>query len=546
MSQDREDLDGILPAPLLDFGEVPVDRAGMYLAGAATGGRWLIDGEACRISGVQSSASMTVDFPGHASVEVRSDAGVVANLVVYPGLARREQVGPAGSVSAWALCPPTLPMAVFQWSGAGPASVGVIWPDATVVIDHSGVRFVDNDNRPLGAAWILSGGTARASEDGARLDLHPNRSLRSIVLVSGDEAIQARCLAALPHMRGHMLAASRARDEDRLRVASGVDEIDSGVRWLSARTGARAVNAEPSSPEILALGLATLARGAWEDTRTLLQALPSDSSERAFLSARYTMSTGEIGPARECALSLLQGDYILDGTLGAEALTGLADALRFGATPGEISELRTMSRALRSASPSPSGRRLPTIGAPQPESGLTTLVQGKPRTGLAGRFRSDPDAAWVEWRQRLGEGLEADGVGLGLWSDDGGREAELVLALMHGWLGFSADAPSGRFHLRPVIPSHWTHFALHGIPFGDAAVTLDYEVRGGAHRFTLSAERGGVPSSLIFEPNVRGEAARVFVDGAEADLEKEYAASRSLVRLELPLDATRLVVIESV
>ena len=93
-----------------------------------------------------------------------------------------------------------------------------------------------------------------------------------------------------------------------------------------------------------------------------------------------------------------------------EALTGLADALRFGATPDEISELRTMSRALPTASPSPSGRRLPTIGAPQPQSGLTTLVQGHPQTGLAGRFRSDPDAAWVEWRQSLGKGLETDGV----------------------------------------------------------------------------------------------------------------------------------------
>jgi hypothetical protein len=80
---------------------------------------------------------------------------------------------------------------------------------------------------------------------------------------------------------------------------------------------------------------------------------------------------------------------------------------------------------------------------------------------------------------------------------------------------------------------------------GDARLALDYRREDRLHRFRLDAMDGRVPPMVILEPSLPFavlEAVRV--DGASADLTHEPAGARTRLRIQIPVDGSRLLEIE--
>jgi len=238
----------------------------------------------------------------------------------------------------------------------------------------------------------------------------------------------------------------------------------------------------------------------------------------------------------------------------------------------------TASESTAPEGDSGSGRRLPMARpVPQPTSEadwLSTLLAGvpggAPTRGTDGRrrtdaadtarrmtalFLKDPPAAWVEWRHILSEGLESGPHGPATWDrrealteldevTGGSVTAELLLALTHGLLGIAPDAPVGRLHLAPRLPSHLTRFAARGIRVGDTTISLEFERTGSTLRYTLVPEYAPVPPLVVFAPTVCGEVTSVSVDGQPADLEVTTHRGLTTISLQLPVDGRRVVEVE--
>jgi hypothetical protein len=98
----------------------------------------------------------------------------------------------------------------------------------------------------------------------------------------------------------------------------------------------------------------------------------------------------------------------------------------------------------------------------------------------------------------------------------GGNEA---VARLRALLAPEPDATRGRLILRPRPPAGWGSFTVRALTVGDAAITLAYEGRAGAHRFRVRQERGAAPLRLILEPELAGRFVAARVDGVAAELE---------------------------
>jgi hypothetical protein len=160
----------------------------------------------------------------------------------------------------------------------------------------------------------------------------------------------------------------------------------------------------------------------------------------------------------------------------------------------------------------------------------------------------DPELGYGALLAHARAGLER---GAGLWpervdgrggcADHAASAALLPAALLFGLLG-AADAPVGRLRLAPRVPGGCSELCVSGIGVADARVRLDYRRGGSEHRFTATQETGRTPLMLVFEPEVpEHDLVEVRVDGSFAELDRTSRGGRSRVRVQLPLDAPRMI-----
>ena len=348
-------------------------------------------------------------------------------------------------------------------------------------------------------------------------------------------------------------------------------EIDDGVQW--ARTRLRGVVSR-GAPSVWA-GLAALGVADRDVAERALLAHPSGGAAEFLLAASFASVFGDAAAATRLAREWLTPDHDPGqhtDPLFSLALRSLADALRYAAPESTIAAIRAAAGATAKSS-RPPGKNLPMVG--QSQSGpvdragtsraewITALIGGEPILPIpvdAGRevseirrvtaaFRTDPDAAWSEWRVRLAAGLEGGPSGAGSWDastvDAESTTAELLLALTHGLLGLQRDAPVGRIRIAPRLPSHLLRFAARGIRLGDASLKFSYERFDSTHRFTLETEVAAVPPLAVFEPALRGGIVSVRVDGQAAELDTRPIGTLTSVQLQLPVDGVRVIEIQT-
>jgi len=527
--------------------------------------------------------------------------GAAVNVVLHPGLARRELAGPRGTCLETIVTAPSLPFVAVQWSAAGPGSPTEITfeiPGEVTQLEADAeagiVRGVGHGSRSLvvglvgdsgpGQIQIDDGKTGYASVRWAELSGSP----LTLVVAAGSPAEVRAALAASAHLQGHAHRAAHSPVQDGLTLSTGVEEIDDGVAWAIARVhaaanlAARDLTAVDPTARVhepvhrLLVGLAAIAANDVEGTEGLLRAGEGiGDTVHGLVAAASALATGRSGPASRIARAWLDADGLpADGALRLTdtALGRLADALRHGAPDTLIAELRrSMGRGKPAAS---AAGRLPMVGRASGDPAgwgpwISSVLSGEPggyvpvsapadvmvaRRACAD-FAHDPDAAWAAWRHLLASGMR--GGRLAEWdldsavpdSADGveafdGVPPEIVLALVHGLLGYSPDAPVGRVRLAPRLPSHLTSFTVTGLGVGDTSLKLEYERTAGMHRFTLDPVLAAVPPLAVFEPAVEGSVLGVRVDGSSAELDTRPAGVRTVVPIQIPVDAPRTIEIE--
>ncbi len=574
----------------------PVDPAlpGLSIAQAARAEPFIVEGDRVRFTGHQTRTGGQVLFrstsgSAGATAAVRAEGlGHAANLVLYPGVARRDFAGPHGATVETVVAPRSLPFLAWQLSGreliettvaveiATPTSNPDVVPTSSGIVVRSDDLRVDLAIFPDPVAVTVS-----ESEGGlvvtARLG---SAESNTVTLASGQGPEVESAIQAARHLGAHALHAARG-EEDVLRTHSGVDAVDDGLAWALARTGGLIIE-RPSAA--LSLGLAAASMGHRAASARALTQLRTSRPTRAaagVLAACMTSTSGQVGAAAELANLLLEDVDTFEPDLLRLAATMLAEALHHGAPPETLTALRAIGSGNGSAVRRPgTGKSLalpmlgdgPSASAPVPDlaSWLAGLLRGDPEAPFvvhdvrasrarrsAAAFRSDPDRGWADWRALLDEGLAEGVLGPATWddlvegpadveprSDRPAATAEVLLAFVHGMLGLAPDAPVGRLRIAPRMPTHLTSFTATGIPIGEGTIKMTYERAGGAVRYLLEPERIGVPPLLVFEPSVSGSVGSIRIDGRSAHLDVRRHRGRTLIPVQLPLDDVRALAFE--
>ena len=574
----------------------PLDPAlpGLCIAQPALAEPFLLEGARVRLAGRQTRCggeALLCDEEGRASFTVSLQApnlGLAANLVLYPGVARRDFVSSKGATSEALVASRTLPMLIWQLSGssAGASRIRVELSTSTTLayVDHCEDTVTIRTQGKLAQVRIepapkeieikASGGAVDLCLTLAEAETH------AMALAFGDPGEVEVAMRAASHMEGHALRAAEG-PYGALRLNTGITDIDEGVAWALARTFG--LVSEHSSAA-LNLGLAAVALGHPNVTTRALSHLENTNFVAAcLLAARSGLTTGDTTVAAILAERLLGEADTIESDLVPLAAGNLADALHYGATAEVLESLRKMSLASPDPIPTtptnPRGTRLPmaTTAAALPGSArrershitwLRNLLTGNPshppssshvRLSRARRsaelFRVDPDRAWRDWRILLEEGLRHGPTGPATWDEipsnphsqvqDYGESltAELLLALAHGLLGLAPDAPFGRLRIAPRIPSHLVSFEVTGIQIGDGEVSVAYQRDRQEINFTLKPERVRIPPLIVFEPSINGTVQQVLMDGKTAELNLKNVNRQTVVPVQLPLDSARTLTI---
>lgn len=466
----------------------------------------LVEGERTVVVGSQRGPLSAVHVDGEiVAQDVAASAGAVANVLTWPGMARRERIGGSGVVLETIVAAPALPFVAVQWRGH-PGEVSWTVPTdghggVEVRVDDEGVVEIAGDLgwRAVGAI-VPAPATVRAdpSSDPSRITVlvepAPDAAVTTLVLTGGDPETVRSALAASRHLTGHALRATRPETLGGLALATGIEEIDEGVQWARVRL-------------------------------------------------RSAMSR---------ALRL-----------------GGADDLRWAAIAAEIvGDPETAREGREAQHPLPYDRRLPMVGAP-PSLGawIEGAVGGEPGSPtptarsaaeraiceLAALARRDPDEAWTRWRSLLASGYERGPFGPATWDDPLGGDgvvaptaSALLVTLAHGILGLSQDEDAGRIRIAPRFASHLTTLRVEGITLGRAEIALSYERREAPddtvlHHFVIEPTNAAVPPTAIFEPGLPGRLAEARIDGRVATLDPVVDGERTVVPVQLPVDARRTV-----
>ena len=555
---------------------------GLALAGRAGSTPFLVEGARAAAAGPQDGPLGRVVIDGTTVASDLTTEGAPVNLVLAPGMARRELVGPAGTSIEITLVAPTLPLVAVQWaSAARPAARTLsltVLPQASEVryrLGRGSVSFAqDAPERgvvvgvtPPPCEWTVS----EAASGGARLTarLAETQVVTLLVCAGSAEAVRG-ALGASAHLTAHARRAAEGVTEG-LVLSTGSSEVDDSVAWLKARLRAallRATEREMHDPGRLEDtfwgGLGAVAASDAAGAARALELLESgpDEARAALLAARIALTFGDQAAAARHASTLLEAR---DGRRGEDAaamrslaLDNLADALHHAAPESSILELRSAA-----AGTARRARRLPVVGSGPPTTFASWLgralrgdatERGRERSGhgptdaaLAAwaAFRGEPDVAWTAWAIRAARGLSGSD-GPGLWEPatralraPARTAGALLAALAHGFLRLVPDAPVGRARMGPCVVGSLTRFRADGIAVGDARLRLDYERDGTRHRFTLSATAARVPPLLVFDPVVHGRVASARVDSEAADLDSVSEGSSTRVPVQLSVDMSR-------
>jgi len=579
------------------IGAIPATPSGMVIAGATRDRPFLVEGGRSLVIGNQQGSLRSVAIDCTVVVrDLETDLGSAVNLVLYPGLARREIVGPRGCAFETVLSPETLPFVAVQWSASGGTLPGVVRFVLPTVPDDSepdhvarGIWVRGEDGRAVAAFMTPTPTDITLADDGRgnlTVTIRPSSSGPSTLIIAAGSPDEVRAaLAATSHLSGHTYRAAAGPLEGGLDLHTGVAELDEGFAWARIRTrhslerlvaGGPTTRSAPAPSEsdrsTLMLGLAALIAGDAASALCVLSAGTLASLPiGAVLAARYAASTGQSAHALDHAQALLGAGLLppesSDPALDSFVRSMLADSLRHGAPESMISELRRRSRAADEAKvQGEESRSLPMVGSPRVEDPwarwVDRLLRGDPTGPIpsvatpeaaavresAALFSSDPDAAWASWRHSLSGGLADGPAGPGSWDPvevSGNTEAttaaELILALGHGLLGIAQDAPVGRIRIAPRFPSHLTNFGVGGISLGTSSLRLDYRRSGLNHAFTLTPQIAAVPPLVVFEPMVPGRISEVRVDGVPASLELRSGSTGTIAPIQLPIDGERTV-----
>jgi hypothetical protein len=560
-------------------------QAGLAVAGPAGPGRLFVEGERTAVHAAQRHPVGTIRIGARAVGPLRVELGSAANVVGSPGSARREWVGPEGTALETIIAASTLPLVVIQWAFGSAwrpeeITLGIpalddrisyrIGPDSVVIRAGEEEVAVGVSPRPA----RLEIGEEGAS--GTSLKIRPapgsdSPGALTLIVAAGPASRVQAAFGAAAHLPAQARLAWDGPHAEGLSVSTEVSEVDDGVAWARWRLrGALSRCAEslpsdvaaPDTPDPFWAALASVGIGDSPSAALGLEAIRGVDHERsAFLAAAIARTFGDARPAVEIARSLVSVEGEADDGMRRAALTALADALHGSASTALLSSLRAAA-----SRPEREARRLPMAGrAPAAVSAgawLTSLLEGEPASPvptpldeaeallytLPSLFRSDPDRAWGEWRGRIAEGLADGPAGPGTWDDleIAGtilvpNTAALLSSLSGGLLGLSPDARLGRVRIGPRLPSHLTRFRADGITAGATRLSLIHEREGDTHRFTLEPAAAAVPPSVVFEPAVPGRVREVRIDGRPAELDARQDGDRTIVPLQIPVDAPRTV-----
>ncbi len=121
-----------------------------------------------------------------------------------------------------------------------------------------------------------------------------------------------------------------------------------------------------------------------------------------------------------------------------------------------------------------------------------------------------------------------------------------MTSLAFGVLGARADAFFGRLRLAPEIPSTWGDLHVRRLCVGDASLSLDYHREEGSYSLLLRPTGGRVPLNVVFEPRFPSrEIGAVLLDGAEAEVDRFPWTGGRGIRLQLPVDRDRRLVVHA-
>lgn len=385
------------------------------------------------------------------------------------------------------------------------------------------------------------------------------------------------------HIRGE--AAAIGRDEPGIRPGTGVEEMDEGITWartwlrhrlLTRPRSARSVHPLPAPTYLPSLAgeplpdtewetpasiwntpgseaawtaMAAAAAGEWEAAEGALDALawgtPAERLSGFMALAAFMLWTGDAGPlkARVPQLMALARDSSWYGEIPPTAFAGIRDALASAAEAAELSELHEAVKAMPlpvPASSGGSGRRLPMAGGSAAGSPAVDVLPSLLRLG---RHGITPAARLREanlLRTLLGEiASEPSRVG-------DGSAARAIMHLVGGLLGAVPDATFGRLDLSPLFPGHWTGFRLSGVRAGEGTLALSYQRTDDTARWEITPELGSVPITVNFEPWFPfPSVSRCLVDGNEAELESVSVDGWTRVKVQVPADGVRTLVVEA-
>ncbi len=551
-------------------------------AGVADDAPFMVEGTVASAAGRERGGLSSIWIGG---AVVAHDLGVVdsvaVNVMVSPGLMRRELVVAGRTLGETVLVAPTLPLLAYQLrvppNGANspPSTLTVtLLPgassgrfrvtDGSIVVDGD-AQTVLTTTPPL--EWSIEQSPGRGLV--ARAEIPPSTEvpLSYTVLISAGEDVRVRtALRAGAHLAAHERRATSPPDSD-FEVRSGHPTIDDAVGWAHSRVSTALHRAEqPSSiDELVVTGLGALAAADIDAAHEALTAAreiaaPGDPLP-VLLAARITLTGGDTRPA-ERALEDVQAHPLEgDGLLRAESLRSLADAVAYAASDDVVARLREVASIRPAAG---GGVKLPMAGQALVDPGDPTdliawlLASGGGREPT-GRI-PDPLAAWVAsrqgnaleawqlWRGTLDLGLGAHPHGRGSWDDaaatSGRAGAGLVIAtLVHGILGWHPDAPMGRATFSPVLLGHLTKLDIEGLLVGDVRIDLAYRREGSTIRYALNPRSGKAPPLLVFSPLVPGPVQEVSMDGQAVEADAAVQDHGHRLSFQFALDRPREVLI---
>ena len=123
--------------------------------------------------------------------------------------------------------------------------------------------------------------------------------------------------------------------------------------------------------------------------------------------------------------------------------------------------------------------------------------------------------------------------------------ARLLRSWIEGVLGADADIAYGRLRLGPDLIRHPGSFRLVGLTAGDAQITVDCRLDGGACSLRVRQESGGLPLNVVldvrlpFPPPIR-----LRVEGHPGETAGEAVPGGTSFSLQFPLDPERSIVID--